>query len=887
MISGFGILALVGSTGFAQAVTVQFASSASSALESNATANVTVILTQPTNVTVTVDYAVTGGTATGGGVDYTLPPGTLTFNPGETSNSISLTLTNDAVTEADETVVLALSNANNAVAGPGDHTFTIVDDDPGVLFDGSVWYIGEKPVNRLSSSGLELNWTNPVAPDMIYVALPAQPLNNVGDIAQVSYLFKALGATNLVGGGDLRFALCDSTTNGFFNQEGLSYIQPVWTTYLGYSIRFSPYTPVEESPGTAQFRKRTDFGNGSLIQASGRWTTFGTNFGGFGVPNDTFVPLILRAERTGPSTVLFSVTCNGVTYSQADAVADYQPQKIDTLAIYYPTSKAHTNFALAVDPESLICTINMTANSSMRVGQTNAAITINTGAGLDLGTTVTVNLISTNPSVAVANGAAGGKLTVTFPAGRTYSSTNIQITGFTAGITQFYLTNATGAAGCGISTNANRNSAKMTVTCGTVVLTAPSTTMLLGQTNRSFFVSFDQGLNHASALSVDVVSAAPTVAVPQGAVAGKLTLVFPQGSANSATVPIDSLKAGTTTFYLTNLVASGCPTAFSTFPLTVLQPGLTAGKTENFDTTNSAYADGWREFLSRTNSAGWVQDYGFSDSGNAGGPIGEAGGTIIRHAVRSYYADRTVGRLTLNDRISANGTLYITQPATNATWHICHFNSTDVAANGGRNILGVSIADGAGSLGSPRIQAAIGLSNAGANPTVENTGAARLSLGDLTTWSYAYDPTGGTTGDGQQVLTYTTFQGTFSIANNLTAAQRATGATFDSFGILVRGSGNAATNDAMIAHIDSLTYTVGGSVNVQNIETLPGNQLRITFASAGTAHKVQQSSSVSPTSWSDVSGVTFAGPANLVWTAQFAMPASTSKFYRIVANPSP
>ncbi len=279
-----------------------------------------------------------------------------------------------------------------------------------------------------------------------------------------------------------------------------------------------------------------------------------------------------------------------------------------------------------------------------------------------------------------------------------------------------------------------------------------------------------------------------------------------------------------------------------------------------------------------------------TNNANAGGPNGEAGGTIIRHVVRSYYADPTVGRLTLNDYVSASGNLFISQSASNATWHIAHFNSANVAATGGRNILGVSIADGAGSFASPRIMAAIGLANAGANPTSEVTGTARLFLADFTTWNYAYDPTAGPTGDGQLLVTYTTFQGTFSITNNLTAAQRATGATFDSFGILVRGSGNAATNDAMIAHIDSLTYTVGGSVNVQKIETLPGNQLRITFASAGTAHKVQQSSSVSPTSWSDVSGVTFtgpSGPSSLNWTATFANPGTSSKVYRIVANPSP
>jgi hypothetical protein len=44
-----------------------------------------------------VDYAVSGGTATGGGVDYTLASGTLTFNPGVTTQNISVAIVNDTL----------------------------------------------------------------------------------------------------------------------------------------------------------------------------------------------------------------------------------------------------------------------------------------------------------------------------------------------------------------------------------------------------------------------------------------------------------------------------------------------------------------------------------------------------------------------------------------------------------------------------------------------------------------------------------------------------------------------------------------------------------------------------------------------------------------------
>jgi len=79
--------------------------------------------------TVTVDYAVTGGTATGGGVDYTLNAGTLTFSPGETSKPISIAVVDDGEKEQNETIVVTLSNisAGGLPASITEHTVTLVD----------------------------------------------------------------------------------------------------------------------------------------------------------------------------------------------------------------------------------------------------------------------------------------------------------------------------------------------------------------------------------------------------------------------------------------------------------------------------------------------------------------------------------------------------------------------------------------------------------------------------------------------------------------------------------------------------------------------------------------------------------------------------------------
>ena len=63
---------------------------------------------------VTVDYAVTG-TATGSGTDYTLANGTLTINAGSTSGTITIaSIVDDTADEANETVIVTLSNPSNA-----------------------------------------------------------------------------------------------------------------------------------------------------------------------------------------------------------------------------------------------------------------------------------------------------------------------------------------------------------------------------------------------------------------------------------------------------------------------------------------------------------------------------------------------------------------------------------------------------------------------------------------------------------------------------------------------------------------------------------------------------------------------------------------------------
>jgi hypothetical protein len=127
--------------------TVQFSPTTLGANENSGQAPFQVTLSPASALTVTVDYATTGGTATAGS-DYTaIPTTTLTFNPGETSKIFNVTINEDALDESDETVFLQLANAVNAALDPSGYTatLTIIDNDPtpSVEFSAATYTAGE------------------------------------------------------------------------------------------------------------------------------------------------------------------------------------------------------------------------------------------------------------------------------------------------------------------------------------------------------------------------------------------------------------------------------------------------------------------------------------------------------------------------------------------------------------------------------------------------------------------------------------------------------------------------------------------------------------------------------------------------------------------------
>lgn len=97
--------------------------------EADGTATFTVTLTGVIASTATVDFATANDSASAGG-DYVGTSGSLTFSPGgATTQSVTVSILNDALTESTETFFVNLTNAAGAAILDGQGLGTIVDND--------------------------------------------------------------------------------------------------------------------------------------------------------------------------------------------------------------------------------------------------------------------------------------------------------------------------------------------------------------------------------------------------------------------------------------------------------------------------------------------------------------------------------------------------------------------------------------------------------------------------------------------------------------------------------------------------------------------------------------------------------------------------------------
>jgi uncharacterized protein (TIGR03118 family) len=115
---------------------IRFLTDSVVAAETQGSVNVTVIREGDASGSVSVHYTPLTGAGPGfaGGADFTLGPNILTFAPGEVVKTFAVGITNDALTEGDETLQIVLSNptVGATLASPSTVTLTILDNGTGV-----------------------------------------------------------------------------------------------------------------------------------------------------------------------------------------------------------------------------------------------------------------------------------------------------------------------------------------------------------------------------------------------------------------------------------------------------------------------------------------------------------------------------------------------------------------------------------------------------------------------------------------------------------------------------------------------------------------------------------------------------------------------------------
>ena len=99
---------------------------------STSTVSFTVSLSTASSKTVTVNWATANSTATAA-VDYTAASGTLTYTPGQTSKTVTVTVLGDTIDEIDEQFFVNLSGATNAPISDSQGVGTITDNDTSSL----------------------------------------------------------------------------------------------------------------------------------------------------------------------------------------------------------------------------------------------------------------------------------------------------------------------------------------------------------------------------------------------------------------------------------------------------------------------------------------------------------------------------------------------------------------------------------------------------------------------------------------------------------------------------------------------------------------------------------------------------------------------------------
>ena len=326
----------------------------------------TVSLSSAASTVVSVNYATANGTATAG-TDYTaLPTTTLTFNPGETSKTITVAVNGDNQVELNETFFLNLSN----LQGNGSNV-TITDNQ------------GQGTINNNDSASIAIT-------DVTVTE---------GNSGTTNAVF-TVSLSNPV---DTAITLYYTTANGTATTADNDYTAIATTPLIFNAGETSKTITVAVNGDTKVEANETFFVNLSNLQTNGRNVTIADNQGqGTITDDDVILPSITLAvapssvTEDGTSNLIYTFTRSGVT-SNALTV-NYSIGGTATNGTDYASIPTGVTFAANLATATV--TINPTADTTVESDET-VALTLTAGTDYTIGTTTAVIGTITNDDTSV------------------------------------------------------------------------------------------------------------------------------------------------------------------------------------------------------------------------------------------------------------------------------------------------------------------------------------------------------------------------------------------------------------------------------------------------------------------------------------------------------
>ncbi len=403
----------------------------------------TVTLSPASGRQVTVGYADAGtGTATSG-TDYTaLSGGTLTFAAGDTSKTVTVSVTGDTTDEPNETVIVTLSSPVNAVvsntAGSGTGTITDDDDAPTVTLALSRTSIAESGATNSATVTASLDRASSAA-TTVTVSAAAGTNAVAGDFSLSSNKTLTIAAGETSSTGAVTVTAVDNTADepdksvtvsgSATNTQGITQPSAVTLTITDDdnepTLSIDSPTVTEGDSGSANLTFTV-----TLSPASGRQVTVGYADAGTGTATSG---TDYTALSGGTLTFAAGDTSKTVTVSVTGDTED-EPNETVKLTLSSPTSAAVSNTAgtgtgtITDDDDAPTVTLALSRTSIAESGATNSAtVTASLDRASSAATTVTVSAAAGTNAVAGDFSLSGNK-TLTIAAGETSSTGAVTVT---------------------------------------------------------------------------------------------------------------------------------------------------------------------------------------------------------------------------------------------------------------------------------------------------------------------------------------------------------------------------------------------------------------------------------------------------------------------------